>query len=448
MIQRRRFLAASAALSFTIVPRHVLGGAGQTAPSERVNLGGIGAGGQGGGDIGALAANGANVVALCDVDDRRAAAMYKKFPKARRYKDFRKMLDKEAKHLDAVSIRTPDHIHAPATMMALRNNLHVYCEKPLTHTIYEARKVAEEAKKHKVATQMGNQGHATEGARLSNEWIQAGVIGEVRDVHVWTDRAGIRWPQGILRPKGSQPVPKGLDWDLWLGPAPKRPYNDGYVPVVWRGWCDYGTGALGDMGCHIIDHPVWALKLGHPTSIESRVPLVGHIMPDKSINQDTFPLAAITYYDFPARGKLPPVKMTWYDGGLMPQKPAEMSEKEKLPVSGVLYNGSKGKMYHTAHGGMPVLLPHSLMEAAKAVPKTMKRSRGHHTEFIDACKGGPQPMSNFGYSGPMTEVVLLGNLGLRAPGKRLLWDGKNMKIKNAPELNQYVHKEYRKGWSL
>jgi len=447
MIHRRKFLAASA-LSFTIVPRHVLGGKGQTAPSERVNIGGIGAGGQGGGDIGAVAANGANIVALCDVDERVAAGTFKRFPKARRYKDFRVMLEKESKNIDAVTVGTPDHIHAPATMMAMRLGKHVYCEKPLTHTIYEARQLTLAAKKYKVATQMGNQGHATEGARLTNEWIQAGTIGTVREVHVWTDRAGLYWPQGIATPTGSDPIPKELDWDLWLGPAPKRPYLSTYVPKMWRGWWDFGTGALGDMGCHIIDHPVWALQLGHPTSVESRVPFVGSLFKDNKINRDSFPHAAITYFEFPARGKQPAVRMTWYDGGLMPQKPAEMSKQQKLPANGVLYVGSKGKMFHGSHGGMPQLLPGDLIDAAKTVPKTMARSVGHHKEWLVACKGGKKAISDFSYSGPLTEIVLLGNLGLRAPGRKLMWDGKNMKITNAAELNQFVHKEYRKGWTL
>jgi len=295
---------------------------------------------------------------------------------------------------------------------------------------------------------MGNQGHASEGSRLTNEWIQAGVIGEVREVHVWSDRAGNYWPQAIDRPKDTPPVRSTIDWDLWLGPAPKRPYHPTYAPSQWRGWWDFGTGALGDMGCHIIDHPVWALELGHPSTVEARATLAGSTLEGGRPNFETFPVASIIHYEFPARGKLPPVNMIWYEGGLMPPTPAEMPEGHALPGNGVLYVGSKGKMYHGSHGGMPEVLPVALVDAARAVPKTMPRSQGHHEEWLAACKGGAPSLSNFGHSGPLTEIVLLGILSLRAPGRRLEWDGENLKVKNMPELNQYVHREYRRGWSL
>jgi predicted dehydrogenase len=446
---RRAFLAAtgSLAMGFTIVPRHVLGGAGFLAPSERVNLAGIGAGGMGGGDIATHARNGANVVALCDVDDRRAAGSFRAFPKARRYKDFRVMLDKEAKHIDAVTVGTPDHIHAVAAMAAIRAGKHVYCQKPLTHTLHECRMLTKAAHEAGVATQMGNQGHATEGARLTNEWIQAGLIGEVREVHVWSDRAGLLWKQGIGRPKERPPVPSTLDWNLWLGPVQERPYHPAYAPHNWRGWRDFGTGAMGDMGCHIIDHPVWALDLGAPTTVEAASTLDGSIIDGKP-NFETYPIASTITYEFPARGKLPAVTMTWYEGGLMPPTPEQMPSGSRLPGNGVLYVGSKGKMFHSSHGGMPELLPVGLMEDTKRVPKTMPRSPGHYEEWMAACKGGPRPMSNFDYAGPLTEIALAGVLALRAPGQRLEWDSANLKVKNAPELNQYVHVEYRKGWTL
>ncbi|MBM82186.1 MAG: oxidoreductase [Planctomycetaceae bacterium] len=449
MFSRREFAgaAAASAFSFTIVPRHVLGGAGQTAPSEQVRIGGIGAGGQGGGDINAMAANGARVVALCDVDFARAAGNFKRHSKATVYKDFRKLLDKEEKNIDAVVVGTPDHIHAPASLDSIRRGKHVYCEKPLTHTIFEARQLTLAAEKHKVATQMGNQGHATEGARLTNEWIQAGVIGDVAEVHVWTDRPGKYWKQGLPRPSDTPAIPSTLDWDLWLGPAPERPYHSAYVPRFWRGWWDFGTGAMGDMGCHIVDHPVWALKLGYPTAVEAVITADGSVI-DKKPNRETYPIAGVIYYEFPARGNMPPVKMTWYEGGLMPPTPAEIPVGQQLPKNGVLYVGSKGKMFHGSHGGMPQLLPGELIDEAKTVKKTMARSPGHHSEWLLACKGQGTAVSNFGYSGPMTETVLLGVLAQRAPGQRLEWDGKNMKVLNAPELNQHVHKEYRKGWVL
>ena len=452
LVSRRQFVtttatAAASAFSFTIVPRHVLGGQGQTPPSERVNVAAIGAGGQGGGDLNAVASLGANVVALCDVDFQRAAPNFKRYPKAKVYKDFREMLDKEEKNIDAVTVGTPDHIHAPASLDAIRRGKHVYCEKPLTHTIFEARQLALAAKKHNIATQMGNQGHATEGARLTNEWIQSGLIGEVREVHVWTDRPGKHWKQGIGRPAERPAIPKTLDWNLWLGPAPQRDYHTAYVPTYWRGWWDFGTGAMGDMGCHIVDHPVWALKLGAPTSIEASTTDDGSFINGER-NFETYPIGSIMYYEFPARGELPPVNMTWYEAGLMPPSPAELPDNIRLPKSGVLYVGSKGKMFHSAHGGMPTALPIELNEQAKTVEKTMARSPGHHSEWLNACKGDGTAMSNFSVSGPLTETVLLGVLAQRMPGKRLLWDAKNMKVRNAPELNQHVHKEYRKGWTF
>lgn len=449
-ISRRRFLAAGAAstaFSFTIVPRHVLGGPGQTPPSERPNIAGIGCGGMGGGDIATFTKLGANFIALCDVDETRAAGTFQAHPHARRYKDFREMIDREAKNIDAVTVGTPDHIHGVAAMAALKAGKHVYVQKPLTHTLHECRELTKAARKAGVVTSMGNQGHASEGSRLTNEWIQAGLIGEVREVHVWSDRAGRLWKQGIGRPSDTPAVPATLDWNLWLGPAKERPYHSAYAPHNWRGWWDFGTGALGDMGCHIIDHPVWALNLGAPTTVEARTTLDGSYLGDQP-NFETFPIAAVITYEFPARGELPPVKMTWYDGGLMPPTPSEMSSGQRLPGNGVLYVGSKGKMYHSSHGGMPQLLPGSLADQAKEVPKSMERSPGHYEEWYRAIRGGQRPVDNFDYAGPMTETVLLGVLALRAPGQRLEWDSENLKVTNAPHVNPFVHKEYRAGWSL
>jgi predicted dehydrogenase len=448
-IDRRQFLgsAVAASMAATIVPRHVLGGAGFVAPSEQVRLAGIGAGGMGGGDINRHTSNGARLVAVCDVDEQRGAGIFNKFPDATRYKDYRVLLDKEENNIDAVTVGTPDHIHALASMKAIRMGKHVYCQKPLTHTIFEARALAEAAAEAGVATQMGNQGHGSEGARLTVEWIQAGVIGDVREVHCWSDRSGGWWPQGIQRPTEKQPVPATLDWNLWLGPAPERDYHSAYVPFKWRGWWDFGTGALGDMGCHIIDHPVWALNLGAPDSVEARHTIEGSREGDK-LNFETYPIASIVDYTFPARGDMPPVRMTWYDGGLMPPHPPEMSAGQRLPSNGVLYVGSKGKMYHSSHGGMPQLVPQELHEEAKQVERSIPRSRGHYEEWFDACKGIGQTVCGFDYAGPMTETVLLGVLALRNPNTPLHWDGANLKVKNAPELNRFVHKEYRAGYEL
>ena len=446
---RRTLLrAAAAGLAATIVPRHVLGGQGQTPPSERINLAGVGAGGMGGGDIATLARLGCNVVALCDVDDSRAAGTYQAHPNARRYKDFREMIDREARNIDAVTIGTPDHIHAVAAMAAIRAGKHVYVQKPLTRTLHECREVTRAAQAARVVSSMGNQGHATEGARLTNEWIQAGIIGEVREVHVWSDRAGRLWRQGIPRPTERMPVPANLDWNLWLGPAPERPYHSAYAPVGWRGWWDFGTGALGDMGCHIIDHPVWALDLRAPTSVEARTTIDGTMLEGNRVNAETFPIAAIITYQFAARGDRPPVTMTWYDGGLMPPTPAEMPAGQRLPSNGVLYVGSRGKMVHGSHGGMPLILSAELHRQAQAVPRTMRRSPGHYEEWVQAVRGGPRPTAGFDYSGPLTETVLLGVLALRAPGTRLQWDSERLRVTNAPELSQFIRTEYRKGWSL
>lgn len=450
LLNRRAFVRTSIATLATInlVPRHVLGGPGQIPPSERLRVAGIGCGGMGGGDIATVSKLGATMVALCDVDEARAAGTFNAHPQARRYKDFREMIDKEAKNIDAVTVGTPDHIHAVATMAAIRAGKHVYCQKPLTHTLRECREVTRAAKAAGVITSMGNQGHASEGSRLTNEWIQAGVIGDVREVHCWSDRAGRLWKQGIGRPTDTPAVPATLDWNLWLGPVKERPYHPVYAPVGWRGWWDFGTGAMGDMGCHIIDHPVWALQLGPPTTVESRTTLDGTFLDGGKMNEETFPVAAMMYFEFPARGPLPPVRMAWYDGGLMPPAPAELPAGQRLPDNGVLYIGSKGKMYHSSHGGMPQLLPGSLKEAAAAVPKTMVRSPGHYEEWVEGCKSGRQPMASFAYAGPMTETALLGVLSLRAPGTRLEWDSEQLQVKNAPELNRYVHTEYRSGWTL
>ena len=443
---RREFLAGTGGFAFLVVPRHVLGGPGFVSPNDAVNLAGIGAGGMGGGDISTHAKNGANIVAMCDVDDNASA--FNTFPKARRYRDYREMIDKEARNIDAVTVGTPDHIHAVATMAAIKAGKHVYCQKPLTHTLHECREITKAAKASGVMTQMGNQGHATEGARLTNEWIGAGIIGEVREVHVWSDRAGRLWKQGIGRPKESPTIPANFDWNLWLGPIPERPYNPIYAPQGWRGFRDFGTGALGDMGCHIIDHPVWALGLGAPTSVEASVTLDGSYLEGDTPNRETFPIASIIHYEFPARGSLPPVRMTWYEGGLMPPTPTEMPNGSRLPTNGVLYVGTRGKLYHSSHGGMPQLLPGTLIEQARLVPKTLLRSPGHYEEWLIACQGGPKPVSNFEYSGPLTEIVLLGVLALSLPGERLEWDSLNLKVKNQEKANQFLQTEYRKGWSL
>jgi hypothetical protein len=435
-ISRRDFMGAAAAAAFTVVPRHVLGGGGNTAPSEKLNIAGIGVGGRGAGDIGEVSSE--NIVALCDVDFRHSAGTFKKYPKARQYRDFRKMLDKEDKNIDAVVVATPDHTHAVAAMKAIKMGKHVYCEKPLAHDIFEVRKLTEAVREHKVATQLGNQGQASNETRLVCEFIWDDAIGPVREVHSWCNRPIS--PRGLDRPKETPPVPEGLSWDLWLGTAPERPYHPCYLPFNWRGWWDFGTGVLGDIGCHQFAAIFRALKLGYPTSVEAC---------SSGVNSETAPLASIVRYEFPARGDMPAVKLTWYDGGLMPPRPAELEDGRRYggPDSN-LYVGDKGKMLNHR------LIPEARMKEYKKPPTTLPRSPGHHKEWIRACKGGQPAGSNFEASGPMAEVVLLGNIAVRMgqmlyeKGLKLYYDGPNMRITNMPEANKYVRREYRKGWTL
>jgi predicted dehydrogenase len=442
-LSRRDFMGAAAAVAaFTVVPRSVLGGPRNVPPSEKLNIAGIGVGGQGGSDLNSLSSQ--NIVALCDVDWRQAAGAFKRYPDARKYKDFRQMLDDEDKNIDAVIVATPDHVHAVASVAAIKRGKHVYCEKPLTHSVYEARMVAQAAREHKVATQMGNQGQASEETRLMCEYIWDGAIGPVREAHIWTDRplnglSKVYWPQGVGRPEETPPVPETLDWDLWLGPAPQRPYHPAYVPFKWRGWWDFGTGALGDIGCHRID-PVWrALKLKAPISIEAACTLV---------NNETYPVASVVTYHFGARGDMPPVKLVWYDGGLRPPRPAELADGQQMGDNGILFVGDKGKMLEYT------LIPESLRKEYGKPPQMIPRSPGHHAEWIEACKGGKPAGSNFDHAGPLAEAVLLGNVALRPSMKekltrtKLLWDSENLKITNMPEANEFLRWQYRQGWSL
>jgi len=448
-ISRRKFLnlSAAAASGWMILPRHVLGGKQYVAPSDKLNVAGIGVGGQGGGDISQMKEE--NIVALCDVDWDRAARTFTKFPETKRYRDFRIMLDKQ-KDIDAVVIGTPDHVHAAATMAAIGLGKHVFCEKPLTHTIFEARTVTEAARRAGVATQMGNQGHAMESMRVLKEWIWDGAIGDITEVHAWTPHPV--WPQGIGRPLETPPVPESLSWDLWLGPAPNRPYHPCYVPQKWRGWLDFGTGGLGDMGCHIFDHIVWSLKLGAPKSVEASY---SEFVPDKMTwdkpkNTETYPRASIVTYEFPAREGFPPLSLTWYDGGLMPPHPEEIPQDLKMgdTYGGALYVGSRGKILCGSHGANGLRIwPEKRMEEYQRPPKTLPRSIGHYKEWIRACKGGEPAASNFDYAGPMTEIVLLGNVAVRA-GAKLYWDSENMGFPNYPEADKFLHRTYREGWSL
>jgi predicted dehydrogenase len=437
LISRRRFVKRTAfvagALSFPFVAtRNVLGA------NEKLNIACIGVGGKGASDVANV--DNENIYALCDVDEINAAASFKKYPQAKRFKDFRVMLEKEGKHIDAVTVSTPDHMHAPAALRAMKMGKHVYCQKPLTHTIYEARQMAETARKHKVASQMGNQGHCNPATRRLVELIQAGVLGKVNEIHVWTDRPNNWWPQGVNRPTDTPPVPPTLDWDLWLGVAPQRPYHPSYVPFKWRGIWDFGTGALGDMACHCMDLAFFSLKLGAPASVEAQ---------SSEVNSESAPLWSIINYEFPAQEGQPPVKMTWYDGGKQPA--AELVKDTELSGNGIILIGGKDTLYVPNYWGAGKFLSGAKVEDFKSTPETLPKppgfERNHHQEWLDACKGGRKALSNFDYSGPLTEAVLLGDVALRA-GKKILWDAGSLKVTNMPEANRYIRTEYREGWKV
>jgi len=432
-MNRRRFLGSAAAVAaFTIVPRHVLGGARQVPPSEKLNIACIGVGGQGGSDVQSVSTE--NIVALCDPDwSKHTAASFDKHPTAKKYKDFRKMLEAEDKNIDAVTVGTPDNIHAVAAMMAVKMGKHVYCEKPLCHDIYEVRRLTEEARKRGVMTQMGTQLHATGEMKTFVEWVKAGVIGNIRKVDLWS---GKNWGGGE-RPTDTPPVPPTLDWDLWLGPAPYRPYHPKYMPGEWRRWWDFGTGTLGDMGCHIIDPAWWVLDLKYPTSVEAQ---------PGPFNKETYPEHTIVTWEFPARGDLPPVTVTWRDGKNEPPRPKDLEEARKMPDQGGLYYGEKGTIL-LPHGGNPRLIPESKMKGFKPPEPSLPRETDHYQEWITSCKGGPKGLSNFDYAGPLAEAILLGNIAALAKQK-LLWDGPNMKVTNMPEANKFLRREYREGWTL
>ena len=509
-LTRRKFLSTAAAsgAAAAFVPRRVLG-RGFTPPSDLLNIAGVGVGGMGRQNLINLASQ--NLVALCDVDwgyadkgferldsdieklrdrlehpDRvpasgRPPAQFDRVkakarldamirlktehvPKAKRYKDYREMLDRQ-KDIDAVLVATADHMHAPIALAAMDLHKHVYVQKPLTWSVEEARKMARAAKESKVATQMGNQGHSMDDARTAVEYIWAGAIGEVREIHIWTNRPLGFWPQGVPRPEplkepadslrwngqgvnlrlaaamaGNYPVPDTLRWDLFLGAAaPNIEYHPIYHPFNWRGWVDWGVGAIGDMGAHLIDHSMWALNLGTPTSVETV---------STPFNGACYPQATMTFYEFPARGPLPPVKLTWYDGGLLPNKPAELGDEELNQEGGALLIGSKGKLLHDTYGLHPRLLPKALNDSFGKPPVRLPRIPGeaHEMNWVDAAKGKTEPSCPFEYAARLTEVMLLGVVALKA-GRKIFYDGENMRVTNLPQANDYLRREYRQGWS-
>jgi predicted dehydrogenase len=489
--------ATAAAAAFTIVPRHVLGGPRHIAPSDRVNIAGVGVGGMGRANMQAL--SGMNLVAMCDVDwayvDTRYADIPKqmenaqqrldkatdpaekeraqqqiaqwrelqqKWPKVKRFTDYREMLAKQ-KNIDAVVVATPDHMHTHIALAAMDLGKHVYVQKPLAWSVDECRRLSQKATATKLQTQMGNQGHSSDDARLVNEYIQSGAIGTVTEVHVWTNRPLAYWPQGIPRPAplpanakdlpwnmngvmtraagsfGTFAPPDKLAWDLFLGCSRKIDYHPIYHPFNWRGWTDWGVGAIGDMGAHLIDSAFWSLDLDMPTSIETT---------STPYNHDTYPMASTTYYEFAAKGARPAVKMTWYDGGLTPPKPVEMGEEELNKGGGVLYIGTKGKLMHDTYGYNPRLLPKSLHESTGKPKETYPRIKtSHEMNWIDAIRGTQKTTSPFEYSARLTEIMLLGVVALNA-GKKIEYDGANMKITNVPDSDALLKRKYRAGWEL
>ena len=443
-VSRRRFLKQSALAGVTIL---VGPGLAKTyAANEKLGLAHIATGGQGGSHLGLSNSN--NCIALCDVDRNRLAGAAKQLPGAATYEDFRKMFDEKAKEIDAVIVSTPDHHHAPASLRAIRLGKAVYCEKPLTWSIREARLMADETRKYKVATQMGNQGHANRENRLIVEFIQSGAIGTVKEVHTWTNRPV--WPQGIATRPPSKPVPDNLNWDCWIGAAPLRDFHDGLHPFAWRGWIPFGCGAIGDMGCHTWDCVWWSMAPDAPKTAE--------VIRADGRNDETFPSRMIIKWEFAAKGNRPAFDAYWYEGGLRPDVPEELAsdprlqgKKPGLGGSGSLFIGTKGKLLAKGdYGGTPLLLGEA-RDWERIPGRAIELSPGHHEEWIMAAKGEKPwdyPKSNFLYSGPLVEAMLLGNVALLA-NEKIAWDSKNMRITNSPKANRFLGREvYRKGWEI
>lgn len=462
-LSRRRFVAGATALvTAGIVPRHVLGGPGQTPPSERLNVAVIGTGGQGIVNIRNLLKHpDVNITAICDVAEfwdnsevyhrhngGRGPAMQAIEEHHRKadtqaahgcevYVDFRVMLERAGKDIDAVLVATPNHLHAVVSMAAIEAGKGVYCEKPLTHSIYEARKLARAARQAKVATQMGNQGHSSNDIRRAVEWIRDGAIGKVHQVHAW--RGGPNRENLTERPTETPPLPEGLNWDLWLGPAKERPYHPAYAPLKFHYWWDFGSGTLGNFGCHTLDTAVWALELEHPTMVEAS---------STRLNDETTPAAATYHYKFPPRGERPELDLFWYDGGLRPPRPDCLEPDRDLPqAGGSLIVGDQGAILSGIWSASPRIIPERKMQEYRRPPETIPRSKGHHRDWIDACKGGPPASSNFEYGAGLTEIVLLGVVALRTGGT-LHWDGPNMKATNTAKAEPFIHGHFRKGWEI
>lgn len=443
-VSRRGFIrrGTAALASISIVPSYVLGLSGATSPNNKLNLAVVGVGGRGGDDLHEL--RNENIVALCDVDSKYAAKRFSEFPQAKQFVDYRKMLDEKNKEIDGVVIGTPDHTHAVIAMRAIKMDKHVYCEKPLAHSIYEVRQLQAAARKHKVTTQVGNQGHSFDTIRAFREWIEDGAIGTVREVHARCESVyGL--PGQVDHVKDVYQIPATLNWDLWLGPAKERNYNPMYVPGQWRSWSAFGTGVIGDWTCHVVDPVYWTLDLGAPTSIEALE--TSDYDPVK--HAETFPIGSVIRYEFAAKGNRPAVQVTWYDGAQKPAASQDLPKGQGLPGIGALVIGDKGKIVYGSHGAAGLkIISDQKVEGFSQQPKRIPRSPGHHQEWVDACKSGKQAGSPFEYGGSLTEIALLGIIATRFKGRKLEWNGPGMKFTNCAEATDYLKPFFRKGWSL
>ncbi len=445
-ITRRKFVrntAGGVAATYFVAP-HVLGGPGNTAPSDKLNIAGIGVGGRGAACVRGVESE--NIVALADVDDERAAGTFKRYPKARRYRDFRTMLDELDDQIDAVVVGTPDHTHAVAVINAVGRGKHVYCEKPLAHSVYEVRQMVDAARKQNVVTQLGNQGHSANDIRRFCEWVWDGAIGQVTEIHAACDAFRELYCQINRLPRLSEKhaIPKTLDWDLWLGPSPARSYHPVYLPFDWRGWMPFGTGCIGDWICHIVDPSMWALELGAPSSVVAKVD--PNYNPEKHV--DLYPAATEITFEFPAKGKRGPVKLVWRDGSNKIPR-SDVVGDQKIPGTGAIVYGTEGAIMHGSHGaGGCRILPDAKAKETAPPRERIPRVKNHHVDWLEAIRNGRPAGSNFDYGGPLTELGLLGAIAVRFPTQKLQWDAKGMRFTNFSEANALLNPPYRKGWTL
>ena len=439
---RREFLrgAATAVAAFAIAPRHALG-AVAASPNDKLNIACIGIAGRGEANLGGV--SGENVVALCDVDFRRTGKAFRNFPKAKQYRDFRKMLDEMHRQIDAVVVSTPDHTHAVAAMAAIKRGKHVYCEKPLAHSIHEIRQLMDAARNYKVVTQLGNQGHSFNDIRTFCEWIWDGAIGNVKEIHAACGATHCRINE-LPRLKEEHPVPSELDWDLWLGPVKHRRYHPMYLPGRWRAWMPFGSGTIGDWVCHVVDPVFWALDLGSPATVQAQAE--GY---DPKKHADTFPRGTTITFEFPARGKRGPVKLVWLDGVNKIPRPEDLEPGRQVPGTGAIVIGDKGKIMYGSHGAGGVrIFPEEKMKAYKRPPETLPRVRNHYHDWLEAIRNNRKAGSNFGYGGPLTELAQLGIVATKMLGRKLVWDAENTRFPNCLEANQFINPPYRRGWAL